>query len=96
MEGTDRAYDPAMLRSSGIELQFDENTEQRSEVSLDSRVVKQIPLEDAGIRESTVPTYKSVYVNALKYYNRCASMLINIPDVAQLWPRAFKVIIVLT
>lgn len=43
-----------------------------------------------------VPTCKSVYVNALKYYHRCASMLINIPDVAQQWPRAFKVIIVLT
>lgn len=59
-------------------------------------MVKQIPLEDAVIRESTVPTYKTVYVNAHKYYNRCASMLINIPDVAQQWPRAFKVIIVLT
>lgn len=70
--------------------------EQRSEVSLGSRVMKQIPLENPVIRERTVPTCKSVYVNALKYYNRCASMLINIPDVAQQWPRAFKVIIVWT
>lgn len=41
-------------------------------------------------------TFKSVYVNSLRYYHRCAYMLINIPDDDQQWPRWFKVIIVVT
>ena len=48
------------------------------------------------MKAENVQTFKSVYVNALRYYHRCSYMLINIPDVDQQWPRWFKVIIVLT
>ena len=95
VDGPDKVSGPEGLRASGIELQFEEGTEQASAVSLDSRVVKQRPLEDA-VQVNTEQTFKSVYVNAQKYYNRCAIMLINIPNNDQQWPRWFKVVIVLT